>query len=170
MTGAVERPVRRIALAAVRDAAIIVVISLILSVSVNAIRSTGAIALVAEEEYQVLVPCPEHEGKPAEAAAAATVKLGEEGVLMVDARDVAKGQWSVAGAVSIPYDFLEPTSPEILRKVLDSRAKRVVVFGDGDNPDTGEQLASELSGHGIRNVVFVQGGAPALKKAQGGQQ
>ncbi len=150
----------------VRDAAIVVALSLGLSVAVNAARSTGGIPLVAEHEYQVLVPCPEHEGK-AEQVQAAAVKLSARGVLLVDAREVAPGQWRPAGAISIPYDFLEPTSPEILRKVLDSRARRVVVFGDGADPDSGQQLANELAGHGIRNVVFVSGGAPALRAAAG---
>jgi hypothetical protein len=41
----------------------------------------------------------------------------------------------------------------------------VVVFGDGGDPDSGEQLARELAGAGIRNVVFVAGGAPRLQAA-----
>jgi hypothetical protein len=40
-----------------------------------------------------------------------------------------------------------------------------VVFGDGGNPDSGEQLAREIAGKGIRNVRFVEGGAPLLEKA-----
>ncbi len=156
--------------AVVRDAAIVAALSVLLSLTVNAARSTKALPLVADKEYQVLVPCPEHEGS-ADALAAAKVRPGEQGVLLVDARDEEQRRsWKARGAVSIPYDFLEPSSPEMLRKVLNSRARRVVVFGDGDNPDSGEQLARELSGHGIRNVVFVKGGAPALKAAlEGGK-
>ena len=153
------------ALAVVRDAAIVVVLSAVIAVSVNAARATGAIPLVAEREYQVLVPCPEHEGE-AEAVAPSAVKPGERGMLLVDAREAeAFTAWHPAEAVSIPYDFLAPTSPELLQKVLSSRAKRVVVYGDGEDPDSGEQLAQELSGKGIRNVVYVKGGAPALRGA-----
>jgi hypothetical protein len=49
-----------------------------------------------------------------------------------------------------------------------SGASQVVVFGDGKDPDSGEQLARELAGRGIRNVRFVQGGAPALETAASG--
>ena len=38
----------------------------------------------------------------------------------------------------------------------------MVVYGDGGDPDSGEQWAALLSGAGIKNVVFVKGGAPAL--------
>ena len=102
----------------------------------------------------------------AKALAAAAVQPGERGVVLVDAREAAAvTTWHPVGAVSIPYDFLEPTSPGLLQKVLSSRARRVVVYGDGEDPDSGEQLAQELSGKGIRNVVYVKGGAPALRGA-----
>ena len=158
------------ALVVVRDAALAVVLSLVLALSVNAARATGALPLVADREYQVLIPCPEHEGE-AEAAAPTTVRPGERGVLLVDAREAELYQaWHPAGAVSIPYDFLEPTSPELLRRVLSSKARRVVVYGDGQAPDSGQQLAQELSGKGIRNMVFVKGGAPALRRTlEGGK-
>jgi 3-mercaptopyruvate sulfurtransferase SseA len=42
-----------------------------------------------------------------------------------------------------------------------SNAKRVIVYGDGDNPDSGREWARLLSGGGIRNVNFIDGGAPA---------
>ncbi len=43
----------------------------------------------------------------------------------------------------------------------------MVVYGDGGDPDSGEQLARELAGKGIRNVGFVRGGAPAILAARG---
>ena len=158
-------PPRLSPLVIVRDAAIVVALSILLALSVNAARATGAIPLVAEREYQVLVPCPEHVGE-AEAMAPAAVKPGERGVLLVDAREAeVYSAWHPDGAVSIPYDFLAPTSPGLLEKILSSLARRVVVYGDGEDPDSGEQLAQELSGKGIRNVVYVKGGAPALRGA-----
>ena len=74
--------------------------------------------------------------------------------------------------MNVPYDYLDPTPPQVLRElaraIARSRARRVVVYGDGDRPDSGEQLAREISGHGIRNVCFIVGGAPALQEASKG--
>jgi hypothetical protein len=42
----------------------------------------------------------------------------------------------------------------------------VVVYGDGGAPDTGELLAREISGHGIKHVFFVEGGAPELRSSE----
>ena len=53
---------------------------------------------------------------------------------------------------------------ELARKIARSEAQRVFVYGDGDNPDTGEQLAREISGKGIRNVFFIEGGARTLQE------
>ena len=39
----------------------------------------------------------------------------------------------------------------------------MVVYGDGLEPDSGEELAKEIAGKGIRNVSFVQGGVKALR-------
>ena len=74
-------------------------------------------------------------------------------------------RWHPTGAIAVPFDYLEPTSPEQVRRIASSGAGRVVVFGDGNNPDSGEQLAREIAGKGIRNVRFVEGGAPLLEKA-----
>lgn len=150
-----------------RDAAIVVALSAAVAVTTNKLRSSG-IPLVATQEYEVLVPCPEHEGKPARPLAPADVRPGEKGLLLVDARDAeAYRAWHAPGAISIPYDYLEPKPEE--KRVLRSRARRVVVYGDGENPDSGEQLASAISGKGVKNVHFVRGGAPALRRALGGR-
>lgn len=151
-----------------RDAALLVVFSVGLALAVNQIRSTGGIPLVATQDYEVLVPCPEYEGT-ASAVAAAEVHLEEKGLLLVDARaDEDHRAWHPAGSLSLPFDYLvpvadDPASKVKLRRVLDTRARRIVVFGDGDDPDSGEQLARELAGQGLRNVTFVRGGAPALR-------
>ena len=75
--------------------------------------------------------------------------------------------WKFRDAMNIPYDYLEPIPDEDLkeltRRISRSRARRVVVYGDGKNPDCGEQAGKEISGKGIKNVYFVVGGAPALK-------
>jgi hypothetical protein len=78
----------------------------------------------------------------------------EDGVIPVDAREArAYAAWHRSGAPSMPFDYLEPTSPEVIRKVLSTRARQVIVYGDGGDPDSGEQLAQELSGKGLLRSV-----------------
>lgn len=150
-----------------RDAALVVVLSTALALVSNWLHPTSRIPLVAEREYQVLVPCPEHEGKEAAAVAPVQARAGE-GTMLVDAREKEEfHKWHLPGAVCMPYDYLEPTPTELIKKVLLAQAKRVVVYGDGGDPDSGQQLANELSGKGIRNVSYVKGGAPALRKGAG---
>ena len=66
----------------------------------------------------------------------------------------------------MPYDWLDPIPgadmQRLARAIAASRATRVVVYGDGERPDSGEHLGREISGRGIKNVSFVRGGAPAL--------
>jgi hypothetical protein len=100
--------------------------------------------------------------------------LGDE-VFIVDARSEAAFEaWRFGNAENLTYDYLDPVPDgeieTLTRAIARSGKKQVIVYGDGDVPDTGEQLGKELSGNGIKNVFFVEGGAPALKKRkQGGQ-
>lgn len=147
----------------IRDCLIVVVVSAGLALATNALRSSGSIALVADKDYQILVPCPEYVGKPARFLQPHQLKVEQGTDLIVDAREkTAYNQWHLPGAISIPYDYLEPNPEE--RKILDTRARRVVVYGDGDSPDSGQQLANAISGKGLKNVFYVKGGAPALRK------
>jgi len=146
-----------------RDAIFVVLLSVVLALLVNAVRSTNSIELVARKDYEVLVPCPEHQGKPAAPLEPGRLDLGEEGVVLVDAREREDhGRWYLRGAISIPYDYLEPNPEE--KRILKTMARKVVVYGDGDDPDSGRQLADAISGKGIKNVFYVRGGAPALIK------
>ena len=148
-----------------RDAAVVVVFSTVLALVSNGLHPTSRIPLVARQEYQVLVPCPEFKGKAA-TAIPPDLARADTGTMLVDAREKEDfDRWHPAGAICVPYDYLEPTPTALIKKVLEARARRVVVYGDGDNPDTGQQLANELAGKGIRNVSYVTGGAPALRKA-----
>ncbi len=154
------------ALSVVRDAALATVLAAGIALAYNALRAEASIPLVADTPYQILVPCPEHLGKPATSLAPAKVRPGEEGVALVDAREREDFQrWHLKGALSIPFDYLEPNPEE--QKVLQTRARKVVVYGDGDDPDSGQQLANAIAGKGVRNVFYVKGGAPALKKGGG---
>lgn len=151
------------ALSVIRDAVLATILSAGIALAYNALRAEGSIPLVADKPYQILVPCPEHRGKPATSLAPAKVRPGEEGVALVDARErEAFDRWHLKGALSIPFDYLEPNPEE--QKVLQTLARKVVVYGDGDDPDSGEQLANAIAGKGVRNVFFVKGGAPALKR------
>lgn len=148
--------------AVLRDAAIVVVAASALALASNALRSERKIPLVAEKEYEILVPCPEFAGKPARVILPGQVDPGERGVLLVDARErEAHARWHLPGAISIPYDYLEPKPEE--REVLRRKARKVIVYGDGENPDSGQQLANAISGKGVKHVFYVKGGAPALR-------
>ncbi|RJO66233.1 MAG: rhodanese-like domain-containing protein [Myxococcales bacterium] len=150
-----------------RDAIIVFGISAVLALAVNAARPDG-LSVIAKEDYQILVPCPETAGE-VEGVAASDPRLPDPQYLLVDARAVAdRKDWSPESSLSIPYDYLEPTPPESIDSLLHMRAKAIFVCGDGGDPDSGEQLARELAGKGIRNVFFVKGGAPALKAAREG--
>jgi hypothetical protein len=146
---------------AVRDAAITLIVSAAIGLVVNLVRPHG-LPLVQKSQYQILVPCPEG-SSDAPAIAGDDPAILEDRTLLVDARpaaDHARGH--VPGAVNLPFDYLAPAAPAEVRRIASSGAARVVIFGDGGDPDSGEQLARELAGAGIRNVFFVTGGAPAL--------
>lgn len=146
-----------------RDAVIIAIACALFAVAFNALRSDG-IALIQRKGYQILVPCPVTEGV-IEAIDAQTVKPGESKRLIIDARSSEEyKRWHLSGAINVPYDYLEPTDPKTINEIASSGAKRVVIYGDGDNPDSGEQLAKEVAGKGIRNVAFVKGGSRQLNK------
>ncbi|MEW6338067.1 MAG: rhodanese-like domain-containing protein [Acidobacteriota bacterium] len=136
-----------------------------LALAINAVRP-GGLPLVARQAYQTLVPCPEP-GGPVTAVDPSDPALRSPRTFVIDARPVEEyGRGHEVGAANVPYDWLDPVSPEemarLARQVAASRATRVVVYGDGGRPDSGEHLGREISSRGIKNVSFVRGGAPAL--------
>jgi predicted sulfurtransferase len=138
-----------------------------IAIAVNALRRDG-IALVQKSDYQILVPCPVTEGE-VQALGPEGIMLGDPHTLLIDARDAAEyTRWHLDGAMVVPFDYLEPIDPATVNKIISSGAKRVIVYGDGSDPDTGEQLAKEIAGKGIRNVAFIRGGAAKLHEASGG--
>ncbi len=155
-------------IADLRDAVVATVVFSALGLAVNLVHPER-IPFVAEKEYEILVPCPEPGGEVGALEPGDEV-LSERSTFVVDARSrEAFDKWRYRAAANVTYDYLDPTPPEILqelaRSIARSGARRVAVYGDGDRPDTGEQLAKEISGHGIKNVSFIRGGAPALKSA-----
>jgi hypothetical protein len=160
----------RTVLGVVRDAALLVLLGAALALGFNRLRPTGALALVAEKPYEILVPCPEKLGRAA-AIRPEDVRPREEGVLLVDAREAEEfARWHLGGALSVPFDYLEPVPEARVRELLRSRPRKVVVYGDGDRPDSGEQLARQLAGLGVRNVLYASGGAPALRRVEAGRR
>jgi len=148
----------------VRDALLVVGTCAVVSSGWNLVRPHG-IPFVQKSEYQILVPCPEGSGE-APPVAASDPSIWEPRTLLVDARAPAEHQaWHPSGALPLPFDYLAPAPKAEVRRIASSGAARVVVFGDGADPDSGEQLARELAGKGIRNVSFVQGGAKPLQEA-----
>lgn len=123
--------------------------------------AAGAVTLQEGEPCTVQDPCEE--------AAADVDPIPKddprlESALFIDARDSSSYEsWHEPGARNVFYDVLEPTSPEIIEEIAAAQEPLVVVYGDGDNPDSGESLARELASYGVENVFFIEGGAPALK-------
>ena len=151
---------------AVRDSLLVVSIASAVALLVNGFLNPNGIPLIAEDEYETLVPCPEPGGKVTPVAAMECLKAPER-TFWIDARSEEDfHHWHHPQAVNVTYDYLDPTPKDIIKelvhKIARSKAQRVFVYGDGDDPDTGEQLGREISGKGIRNVYFITGGARAL--------
>jgi predicted sulfurtransferase len=156
-------------LSVLRDAAIAAGISIAVGLLVHLLRP-DAIPLIADQEYELFVPCPESGGEVTPVTADAPDLLADD-TFVIDARSKEEfDAWRLRRAINISYDYLDPTPREALEDLAEtiarSRARRVVVYGDGGTPDTGEQLAKEVSGHGIKNVFFVKGGAPELRSSE----
>ncbi len=153
-------------LVCLRDAALISTLASVLGLMVNLVHPEG-ISLVAQQEYQTMVPCPVFGGE-VQKLTPHDPSLVKKTTFLIDAREASVfDDWSLRGAVNVTFDYLDPTPPEVIlelaQKIASSRAQRVVVFGDGARPDTGEQLGRDIAGHGIKNVHYVEGGAPALR-------
>ena len=156
-------------LVVLRDAVLLVVLASGAGLAFNALRPSGGVPLVATEPHEILRPCPETRGS-AEPLAAPALRLDQPGLLLLDGRSVDEFRaWHVAGARSLPFDYLTPVARDTVRDLLKLRPRRVVVYGDGDSPDSGEQLARQIAGEGLRNVFFVRGGAPALRAGSRGR-
>lgn len=153
-----------------RDALLVTLVASVVGLFANLVHP-GRIPFFAEREYSVLVPCPEPGGAVMMMRADDPLLAVQE-TFLVDARSEGEyARWKLRGAVNVPFDYLDPTPRVVVEnlahRAASSRAQRVVVYGDGDEPDSGEQLGKEISGRGIKNVLFVLGGAPALATARG---
>jgi hypothetical protein len=150
------------------EAALVAAVSTVVALGVNALRPDG-LPLVARSAYQTLVPCPEP-GGPVAALGPDDPGLASKRSFLIDARQSSEyRERHLPGAVNVPFDWLDPVPDAVLidlaGSIASSRATRVVVYGDGGRPDSGEYLGKEISGRGIKNVFFVRGGAPAVLHA-----
>jgi rhodanese-related sulfurtransferase len=156
---------RKTILSIARDAAIVTGLSTVLALGINAVRSDG-IRLVQKEEYEILVPCPEPVGDP-DVMKADDARIKDSRSLVLDVRSAKEFEsWHLEGSTNQPFDWLGPPVDEevktVAKQVASSRAQRVLVYGDGDDPDSGQEWAKLLSGANIKNVFYIEGGAPAL--------
>jgi hypothetical protein len=166
---------RRIIVGILRDASVTTLAAAVIAMVVNLFHPER-IPCFAEKEYEILVPCPEPGGEVIRVEATSPLLRSPE-TFIVDARPKeAFAKWRFREARNLTYDYLDPTPKALIedlaKAIASSRAKQVLVYGDGDEPDTGEQLGKEISGHGIKNVHFLKGGVKALSSfgAPGGER
>jgi rhodanese-related sulfurtransferase len=147
-----------------RDAIIIAALCALLACIVNFVRP-DSLDWFAERDYDILVPCPEPIGE-ATAMSAEDARRLKSNDLLIDARQPEEfARWHAPDSINIVFDYLTPISDEAIRKIAAMRAHRIIVAGDGQNPDSGEQLAKEISGRGIKNVHYLIGGMARIKFA-----
>lgn len=157
---------------AVRDAAIVVIAASCTGILVNVVRPTGAIPFFQHKPYDIVVPCAEPVGD-AKPLRPDDPLVRDRASLVIDARSSAEFEaFHLPHAINIPFDWLGPPlakeTEELAGRVARSRARAVVVYGDGDDPDSGAEWARLLAGSGLKNVYFVKGGAPALQSSGSG--
>ena len=133
----------------------------------NLVRRQENLPWIQATPYELLVPCAEPVGQ-AQAIVARDALVLDKTSLLIDARATTEfAQRHIEHALNVPFDWLgPPVQDEVTRvtqMVTRSNAQRVIVYGDGDDPDSGREWARLLSGGGIRNVYYMDGGLPAFK-------
>ena len=119
-----------------------------------------------------MVPCPEPVGD-ATAIEPKDSRVRASSSLFIDARSPEEYRvWHLPGALNLPFDWLGPPPDDevklVAERVARSRAKQLVVYGDGGDPDSGREWARLLAGARLRNVCYVVGGGPALRASSDG--
>jgi len=150
-----------------RDALLTLLLAIILALAINTFRRDG-IPLVAKEEFEILVPCSDPMGE-ATAINRDDSLVSSPTSLIIDVRSQEEfGKWHLPRSLNQPFDWLAEQdevnrkAAEVARTIARSGKHDVVIYGDGENPDAGEYWAALLSESGIKNVVYISGGAKAL--------
>ena len=152
---------------AVRDATVVVVAAAAIGIVSNMVRHKEKLSWIQVTPYDLLVPCAEPVGQ-AQIIQAGSPLVLDRTSLVIDARATSDyAEWHIEHAINVPFDWLGPPVQDDVTRVTQmitrSNVKRVIVYGDGDNPDSGREWARLLSGGGIRNVSFIDGGASAFR-------
>jgi hypothetical protein len=153
-----------------RDTLLAVALSVLLALVTNYARKQP-LAWVQSAPYEILVPCPELTGDPTEIPANSPY-LEAPFTMVIDVRSPNDfAQWNVPGAQNQPFDWLGPPVDmevqAIARELARTGAQRVVVYGDGEDPDSGREWARMLAGAHLKNIHYVSGGAIAIRKLAG---
>lgn len=163
-------------------ALVLAIVVAVFAVGFNKFRSAG-IPLVANEPYQLFVPCPESEEEAEKATLDDLIKdenVGfPDGAVLVDARSPESfNDGHIPGAVNVPYDELEGVAEDDVARLKGMRqANQFIVYCDGweeeadpevryDHPPS-EHLADELQSQGVRNVISMAGGLAEYVKRGG---
>ncbi len=145
----------------IRNSVIITIVVSVLAIIINFIHP-NRIPLVAKQPYEIYVPCPDTTGEVKEIDTKEFFSLsGESAVIDARIREEFE-KWHFGGAVNIPYDFLAPVCPLKIKEIIAMKKKYVIVYGDGEEPDSGKELAKEIAGKGVRNVYYLRGGIKNL--------
>ncbi len=119
--------------------------------------------LFANKPFEIYVPCPDTTGEVKEISYEDFQEI-KESAIIIDARDREEFEkWHLDQAENIEYDYLNPVCPLKIKEILSKKKLNVVVYGDGEEPDSGKELAKELASKGIKNVFYIKGGIKSLK-------
>jgi rhodanese-related sulfurtransferase len=147
----------------IRNSIIIVLVVSLLAIIINFIHP-HRIPFIAEKQYEIYVPCPDTKGEIKEISVDEFLRMAIESII-VDARSRSDFEkWHFKDAINIEYDFLAPVCPLKIKEIINKKRKFVIVYGDGDEPDSGKELAKELATKGIKNVFFLKGGVKELTR------
>jgi rhodanese-related sulfurtransferase len=157
----------------IKQAALIVVLAVVLGIGINAVRSNG---LPYVGKYRQLwtgdgpiVPPDADKGDPPFIALdVAEMEFSNSNAVFVDARDEDEFNCgTIPGAINIPFDYLPEGD---LGPYFDSALggldndHKIITFCSGDECDLSLQLARNLQAYGYTNIEIFFGGAREWEK------
>jgi rhodanese-related sulfurtransferase len=152
----------------IKQAALIVILSIGLGFGVNAVRTDG-IPFVGQYrelwtgEGPIVPPGAEEGDPPFIALDVAEMEFSNGNVVFVDAREDFEFECgTIPGSINVPFDYLPPGD---LVPYFDSalggidRDRMIITFCSGDECDLSLHLARNLQAFGYTNVAIFFGGA-----------